>query len=1035
MRLRVVLGILILFLAGNASAIFGRLPCNSALYLDSTSSYIPWSQFVAETYGSIAPGDDVLVPCGTAVEITSERIPKLGSLEINGFLRIAPSSYVTILADYILVQGRLDVGAEEGHTDGQKVSFLLTEGKPLSYTRDGQSVELGKRTFALVGGQVRMYGVHGGEACMKKTWTKIARTVPRRTNKIVVEGDVIQCWKPGMRIVISATGESEEEAEMATIVAVTCGPGCQTSEIFIDMALNYEHSGLEVQVTAKNGKAVSLAGEVGLLSRDITISSEIGESNSKDGGHMQIHETLDTQTIHGVEIVGLGIEGELGKYPMHFHLCGDQQGSSFSSNTIYNGLQRGLVIHQTDNVLAEDNVFHHIVGHGLVLEDGVEVGNIMRRNIGFRNFVQENLIVKDGRKQTDNRPSMFWLSNPNNIVEYNVCSGSDLAGIWYELETFVTGVSKERPEYEGLNPQAVELGSFVANEAHSNHGFGFQTYPDGYRPLQQAVFKDYLGWRNRIGVFMHESTNLVIENAFLVDNRDSAIFFRETSSLVFRDSVIVGKSDTWNRCPLNGAIDMQGSRKDSSTENGTQFIDLRLDKFADCSHPLVSMNTGNPRKTGFFRASTAMIGVFADDQSNVFNFDSAVTANDRRFDFYAIRIEGGNLFGGRSGYVTPTELVQQSRNTNSCVMVGSYSNFCPNTCQRSISIAIPTNIGSTYSMKLTRLSDGGESTSEKLKAVRKQEVFHFNVLGGRAYIVSLASSQGYPKEFVIDYEDGEGACSGTVDLLFEQNHRNYKGEEDNPNFFLAPCRGGEVSYPAGTPFFYDYCEGDDFYRRVRLPAGPMTNRPSALRIRRDYTIPKAVSPCSQSHYGHCKLVSGEEEWKYTDETFTGVQATTISQSFRGDDFDDSTWKTARAAFGYSVPKLNTIFEHRHISYYFRKTFNVSGDAIQCLEGPNASLKLRYGDGFIAYINGVRVLSKNLLSTTPIAESLATAKGEQNKFEEFRMTIYNGLLREGSNLIAVEVHRYEKERALFKSVAFDLKLEPTIKKVCPKYINY
>eukprot|EP00189_Rhodosorus_marinus_P000703 CAMPEP_0113955692 /NCGR_PEP_ID=MMETSP0011_2-20120614/1524_1 /TAXON_ID=101924 /ORGANISM="Rhodosorus marinus" /LENGTH=994 /DNA_ID=CAMNT_0000965509 /DNA_START=418 /DNA_END=3403 /DNA_ORIENTATION=+ /assembly_acc=CAM_ASM_000156 len=983
----------------------------------------------------LSPGDDVLVPCGTAVEITSERIPKLGSLEINGFLRIAPSSSVTILSDYILVQGRLDVGAEEVHTNGQKISFLLTEGKALSYTRDGESVELGKRTFGVVGGQVRMHGVHGGEACMKKTWTKIARTVPKRTNKIVVEGDVTQCWKPGMRIVISATGENEEEAEMAAIMAVTCGPGCETSEIFIDMALKYEHSGLEVQVTAKNGKAVSLAGEVGLLSRDITISSEIGESNSKDGGHMQIHETLDTQTIHGVEIVGLGIEGELGKYPMHFHLCRDQQGSSFSSNTIYNGLQRGIVIHQTDNMLVEDNVLHNIVGHGLVLEDGVEVGNVIRRNIGFRNFVQDRLIVKDGRKQTDDKPSMLWLSNPTNIVEYNVCSGSDLAGIWYELETFVTGVSKERPEYEGLNPQLVELGSFVGNEAHSNHGFGFQTYPDGYRPLQQAVFTDYFGWRNRIGVFLHESTNLVVENAFLVDNRESAIFFRETSSLVFRDSVIVGKSETWNRCPSQGAIAMQGSRKDSSEENGTQFVNLRMDKFADCSHALVSMNTGNPRRTGFFRASTAMIGVFADDQANIFNFDSAVTAEDRRFDFYAIRIEGGNLFGGRSGYLTPTSLVPQMWGANRCETVGNYSSFCTNTCQRSISIAIPTNVGSTYSMKLTRLSDGGESITEKLKAKRKQEVFHLNVLGDEAYIVSLASSQAYPREFVVDYEDGEGACSGTVDLLFEQNARNYKGDEDNTNFFLAPCRGGEVSYPAGTPFFYDYCVGDDFYRRVRLPAGPMTNRPSGLRIRRDYTIPKTVSPCSQSHYGHCRLVGKEEEWLYTDETFTGVQAATISESFREDDFDDSAWKSARAAFGYSEPKLNTIFEDRHISYYFRKTFNVSGEAMHCLDGPNASLKLRYGDGFIAYINGVRVLSKNLGSTAPIAESLATAKGVQNKFEEFPLAIYNGLLREGSNTIAVEVHRYEKERASFKSVAFDLQLEPTIKKACPTYINY
>lgn len=50
------------------------------------------------------------------------------------------------------------------------------------------------------------------------------------------------------------------------------------------------------------------------------------------------------------------IGGILGRYPIHFHMCGSSAGSVVSKNVIINSNQRCVFIHDTNDVSIEDNV-------------------------------------------------------------------------------------------------------------------------------------------------------------------------------------------------------------------------------------------------------------------------------------------------------------------------------------------------------------------------------------------------------------------------------------------------------------------------------------------------------------------------------------------------------------------------------------------------------------------------------------------------------------------------------------------------------
>jgi len=212
--------------------------------------------------------------------------------------------------------------------------------------------------------------------------------------------------------------------------------------------------------------------EIAPLSRRITLGASSADGGAVGGHFIVLHTPHVNQTLRGVEMRGFGQQGLLGRYPIHFHMCGNVHGSVVSKNVIRDSNQRCVVVHGTDALLVEDNVAYNTSGHCFTVEDGGEVDNVFRHNLGALTKKVHTLISKD---ETDDEPSTYWISNPQNSFENNVAAGSEGTGYWFELRTRVRGPSG--PLHPGVNPSRLPLQRFVGNVAHSNRFSGLSTYP------------------------------------------------------------------------------------------------------------------------------------------------------------------------------------------------------------------------------------------------------------------------------------------------------------------------------------------------------------------------------------------------------------------------------------------------------------------------------------------------------------------------------------------------------------------------------
>ncbi len=132
-------------------------------------------------------------------------------------------------------------------------------------------------------------------------------------------------------------------------------------------------------------------------------------------------------------------------------------------------------------------------------------------------------------------------------------------------------------------------------------------------------------------------------------------------------------------------------------------------------------------------------------------------------------------------------------------------------------------------------------------------------------------------------------------------------------------------------------------------------------------------------------------------------------------FDDREWPVGEAGFGYGDNDDATVLADMRGSYtavYARHGFTLdTTDKIA-----HVTLKIRFDDAFIAYLNGKEVLRQGVRTG-----AAATARGVQSheaggQYQDFRLANAVGLLRTGRNVLALEGHN----RSLSSS---DFSLDP------------
>jgi hypothetical protein len=165
--------------------------------------------------------------------------------------------------------------------------------------------------------------------------------------------------------------------------------------------------------------------------------------------------------------------------------------------------------------------------------------------------------------------------------------------------------------------------------------------------------------------------------------------------------------------------------------------------------------------------------------------------------------------------------------------------------------------------------------------------------------------------------------------------------------------------------------------------------------------------------GNITLLPMGTVWRYYDGS--SIPATNWYSSA----YTDAGWKTGAAPLGYKIDNPN--FAVTTISYgtdpnnkyptaYFRNSLTISNMAGKS----NFVMTIHVDDGAAIYINGTELGRTNLPAGTLTFNTFATTYNDQT----VPFSVPAGLLKEGENLIAVEVHQ---NAATSSDVFFDLSL--------------
>ena len=158
-----------------------------------------------------------------------------------------------------------------------------------------------------------------------------------------------------------------------------------------------------------------------------------------------------------------------------------------------------------------------------------------------------------------------------------------------------------------------------------------------------------------------------------------------------------------------------------------------------------------------------------------------------------------------------------------------------------------------------------------------------------------------------------------------------------------------------------------------------------------------------------------ETWSYEE------SGNNLGTAWRSSSFNDSSWDSGNGDFGYGNGGQGTLIDFgingndKHITTYFRKTFNVPAGSIV-----GATLNLIRDDGAVVYLNGVEIGRSNMPSgTIEFDTEASSAVSNANEYTPHPISIDPDLLLSGSNTLAIEVHQASPGSS---DLVFDAELE-------------
>jgi hypothetical protein len=246
--------------------------------------------------------------------------------------------------------------------------------------------------------------LHG--APLSRTWVKLGATI-KPGEKVVRLAEPVTRWRVGDRIIVTTTSSRERINSRITLRPGASRRPAYTEERTIH-AVDGDRITLTEPVEYRHRGTGDYRGEVANLSRNVVIAS----ADRNAAGHTMYHRH-SAGAISYAEFRRLGKEGILGKYPIHYHLCGDtMRGSYVIGASVHDSGNRWVTIHGTNYLVVRDCVGYQSVGHGYFLEDGTEVFNVLDRNLAVGAFAGKPLPDQALPFDHNDGAGFWWANSP-----------------------------------------------------------------------------------------------------------------------------------------------------------------------------------------------------------------------------------------------------------------------------------------------------------------------------------------------------------------------------------------------------------------------------------------------------------------------------------------------------------------------------------------------------------------------------------------------------------------------------------------------
>ncbi len=548
----------------------------------------PWSAPATWESGKVpGAGARVLIRTGHHVtyDVQSEQV--LRAINVAGILSFAPDRDTRLDVGLIKVQPGEQYG-EDGfdcarHLDTPDPAAPLpalevgTPDRPITagHTATIRLVYVAgmdKQSCPAIvacGGRMDFHG-----APLSRTWLRLGATA-KAGDSAVVLAEPVTGWRVGDRVIVTATqrdyrrDHSFTEERLVTAIDGT--------KLTLDRPLQYAHLG-----------EGDYRGEVANLSRNVVVES----ADPQMRGHTMYHRH-SAGSISYAEFRRLGKKGVLGRYALHYHLCGDtMRGSSVVGASIWDSDNRWLTIHGTSYLVVRDCVGYRSLGHGFFLEDGTETFNVLDRNlaVGAR---RAKPLPEQALPFDQNEGAGFWWANSLNTFTRNVAAECDQYGFRFEATpTSRLAMTLRVPQPDGsfrkTDIRTLPFVRFDDNEVHSgvglygvNLGEGVQRVgPDTKHPF---VVHNLKIWDVHYA-FRPQVPSLLVEN-LTIHKAEYGVYHPNYDHHVYRN-VLISQTNTE---PFNRGHD------DLSVQYGPLVVDgLTFDGCRSGGMPLVQISDDNP---------------------------------------------------------------------------------------------------------------------------------------------------------------------------------------------------------------------------------------------------------------------------------------------------------------------------------------------------------------------------------------------------------------------------------------------------------